>query len=191
MRAQRHAVFLDRDGVINREIGYLHRIEDFEFLPGAIDACSKFQSAGYLLIVITNQAGIARGFYSEADFEVLNDWMVEQFQTHGVHLDKVLYCPFHPEGLNQYKRDSYSRKPNPGLIFQAQKEYDIDLSASILVGDKETDIEAGLAAQIRTCVIVRSGAPFNEAETKAHLVVDSLADLANGFLTSPELRVKD
>jgi len=175
------ALLLDRDGVINKDTCYLHRIQDFEFLPGAIEACRSFQAAGYLLIVITNQAGIARGYYTEEDFHVLNDWMIDQFKQHGVRLDRVFYSPFHPDGLEQYKQDSYCRKPNPGLILQAQGEFDIDLSASILVGDKESDIEAGLAAQVGTCIIVRSGLPFDESKTKAHRIEDSLASIGDLF----------
>ena len=94
----RAALFLDRDGVINKDIGYLYRIEDFEFLDGAIETCRQFQAAGYLLIVITNQAGIAHGYYTEQDFYTVNDWMIEQFRQRGVHIDKVLYSPFHPDG---------------------------------------------------------------------------------------------
>jgi len=173
----RAALFLDRDGVINKDIGYLHRIEDFEFLDGAIETCRQFQAAGYLLIVITNQAGIAHGYYTEQDFYRVNDWMIEQFRQRGVHIDKVLYSPFHPDGQGDYRRDSFCRKPKPGLILQAQREYDIDLCVSILVGDKESDIEAGLAANVGRCIIVRSGCSFDENKTKAHLVADSLADL--------------
>ena len=173
----RPALFLDRDGVINKDIGYLHRIEDFEFLDGAIETCRQFQAAGYLLIVITNQAGIARGYYSEEDFHTVNNWMIEQFRQSGVYIDKVLYSPFHPDGQGDYRRDSFCRKPNPGLILQAQREFDINLSTSVLVGDKETDIEAGLSAQVGTCVLVRSGCLEAEHATKAHLVADSLAVL--------------
>jgi D-glycero-D-manno-heptose 1,7-bisphosphate phosphatase len=173
----RPALFLDRDGVINKDIGYLHRIEDFEFLDGAIETCRQFQAAGYLLIVISNQAGIARGYYTEQDFHHLNDWMIEQFRQSGVYLDRVLYSPFHPAGRGEYRRDSFCRKPKPGLILQAQREFDIDLSTSILVGDKESDIEAGLAAKVGTCIIVKSGHPFDEKETHAHQVADRLSDL--------------
>lgn len=174
----RRALFLDRDGVINKEVGYLYLTEDFEFIAGAIEACRQFQEAGYLLIVITNQAGIARGYYSEEDFHTLNSWMLKQFQQSGVQLDRVYYSPYHPEhGQGRYKQNTFCRKPNPGLILQAQREYDIDLSASILVGDKESDIEAGLSAKVGTCVLVRSGCPVDEQGTKAHLVTDSLDSL--------------
>jgi D-glycero-D-manno-heptose 1,7-bisphosphate phosphatase len=176
----RRALFLDRDGVLNRDVGYLHRTEDFEFIDGAVDACRQFQEAGYLLIVITNQAGIARGYYSEEDFHKLNNWMLQQFQQSGVKLDRVYYSPYHPEhGQGKYKRDSFCRKPNPGLILEAQRDYDIDLAASILVGDKESDIEAGLSAKVGTCVLVRSGLPIDEPGTKAHLVADSLLSLCS------------
>lgn len=171
------ALLLDRDGVINKEVGYLHRIQDFEFIPGVIETCRAYQAAGYLLIIITNQAGIARGYYTKRDFHVLNNWMLKQFEECGVRVDKVFFSPFHPEGKGQYKQDSFCRKPNPGLILQAQREYNLDLSVSILVGDKESDIEAGIAAKVGTCILVRSGYPIDENLTKAHLVINSLAEL--------------
>jgi len=180
------ALLLDRDGVINREISYLYRIQDFEFLPGVIDACRRFQDAGYLLIVVTNQAGIARGYYSESDFHVLNDWMIDQFRQRGVRIDSVLYSPFHPDGLGQYRRESFCRKPNPGLILQAQKEFDLDLSRSILVGDKESDIEAGLAAQVGICIFMKSQVPFDESKTKAHWIADSWGSIEKLVSTSAD-----
>jgi D-glycero-D-manno-heptose 1,7-bisphosphate phosphatase len=174
----RRALFLDRDGVINKEVGYLYRIEDFEFIEGAVEACGWFKEAGYLLIVITNQGGIARGYYTEEDFHTLNRWMLERFQRSGIPIDGVYFSPYHPlHGQGRYKQDSFCRKPNPGLILKAQVDFGIDLSSSILVGDKESDIEAGLAARVGTCVLVRSGCPIDEQGTKAHLVTDSLATL--------------
>ncbi len=171
------ALLLDRDGTICQEINYLDKIQDFEFIEGVIDTCRCFQDAGYLLIVVTNQAGIARGYYTETDFHLLNNWMVGQFKNAGVNLTKVYYSPYHPvHGIGPYKRDSFCRKPKPGMIFQAQKEFNLDLSASILVGDKETDIEAGIAAGVGTNILVRSGHPIDEEQTKAQFIVNSLSD---------------
>lgn len=172
------AVFLDRDGVINVEKNYLHKIEEFEFIDGVFETLKFFKEQGYLLIIITNQAGIGRGYYTEEDFYVLNSWMIDEFKKEGIIIDGVYFCPHHPEhGIGKYKQDSYDRKPNPGMILKAQKEFDIDLSNSILVGDKESDIEAGLNAGVGINIIVKSGHKVNEKNTKADYVFDCVSSI--------------
>ena len=149
MSAARKALFLDRDGVINVEKNYVHRIADFEFMPGIFDLCTQAQALGYCLVVITNQAGIARGYYSEADYQRLTEWMLGEFRAHGITIDRVYHCPYHPtEGVGAYRRDSFHRKPNPGMILDARDALGLDLSCSVLVGDKDSDIEAGRAAGV-------------------------------------------
>jgi D-glycero-D-manno-heptose 1,7-bisphosphate phosphatase len=171
------ALLLDRDGVINKEINYLHRIEDVEFIEGVFETCRFFQQRGFLLIVITNQAGIARGFYTEKDFEKLNDWMVGEFQRHGVEIVKTYYCPYHPtEGVGPYRKESFDRKPNPGMLIKARADFNLNLQASILVGDKESDIEAGLHAGVGTNVLVKSGHAISGA-SRAQVIIDSIQDL--------------
>lgn len=134
------AIFLDRDGTINVEKHYLYRREEFEFLPGVIDALRQLRSAGYLLIVITNQSGIARGYYTEADFLKLNDWMVGTLKELGIHIADVYYCPHLPDAaLEKYRRDCECRKPKLGMYRQAVLEHDIDLSQSYAIGDKIRD----------------------------------------------------
>ncbi|KOP71883.1 D,D-heptose 1,7-bisphosphate phosphatase [Bacillus sp. FJAT-21945] len=143
------ALFLDRDGVINVEKNYVHKIEDFEFIDGIFELTKYFQDKGYLIIVITNQAGIGRGYYTEEDFHKLNDWMIDQFKQRGILITEVYYCPFHPtHGIGEYKKDSFDRKPNPGMILNAARKYNFNLSESILIGDKESDIEAGKSAGV-------------------------------------------
>lgn len=143
------ALFLDRDGVINVEKNYVFKIEDFEFIEGIFELIKTFQDKGYLIIVITNQAGIGRGYYTEEDFHKLNDWMIEQFKQRGITITGVYYCPYHPtHGIGEYLKDSYDRKPNPGMILKASERYSIDLKQSVLIGDKDTDIKAGQAAGI-------------------------------------------
>jgi D-glycero-D-manno-heptose 1,7-bisphosphate phosphatase len=153
------ALFLDRDGVINAEKNYVYRIEDFEFLPGIFDLCAIAMRLGYRLVVITNQAGIGRGYYSEADYQHLTDWMLQQFRDRGIGIDRVYYCPYHPTaGVGEYRRDSLHRKPNPGMLLKARDELGLDLSSSVLVGDKDTDIEAGIAAGVKSNIkLVPSG----------------------------------
>ncbi|MGG6270702.1 D-glycero-beta-D-manno-heptose 1,7-bisphosphate 7-phosphatase [Leptolyngbya sp. AN03gr2] len=172
------ALFLDRDGVINQENGYVYRIEDFQFIDGVFETCAFFQRQNYLLIVITNQAGIARGYYSEAEFHTLNTWMIQQFLDRGIEIAQTYYCPNHPtHGIGQYRQACQDRKPHPGMLLRAQRDWGIDLEQSILVGDKESDIQAGLAAQVGLNVLVRSGHPIDELNTQANAVIDSIRDL--------------
>lgn len=183
-RPARPALFLDRDGVINYETHYLHRIEEFKFIPGTFATCRFFQQRGYALIVITNQAGIGRGYYTEADFLRLDSWMHDQFKGQGIHITQTYFSPYHPtHGIGPYRRDHPDRKPNPGMLYRAQKDWQIDLSDSILAGDKESDIQAGQAAGIGTTVLVRSGHAIDEAATRASIVLDSIADLP-GLISS-------
>ncbi|WP_017733575.1 D-glycero-alpha-D-manno-heptose-1,7-bisphosphate 7-phosphatase [Nafulsella turpanensis] len=173
----RKALFLDRDGIINVEKNYVHRIEDFEFMDGIFDLLSTAQEQGYLLVVITNQAGIARGYYTEEDFQELNNWMLQAFAEKGITIQKVYFCPFHPvHGKGKYKVDSEFRKPGPGMILQAQKELEIDLSHSLLLGDKESDIEAGIKAGIGQNVLLKSDR-YNGEGSKASLMVNHLKEV--------------
>lgn len=134
------AIFLDRDGTINVEKNYLYKIEDFEFLPGVIDGLKLLQDAGYLLIIITNQSGIARGYYTEDDFNNLNNWMLHQLEEHGIRITKVYYCPHLPDAtIEKYRKDCECRKPKLGMYYQAIDDFDIDLSHSYAIGDKIRD----------------------------------------------------
>lgn len=146
---KQRALFLDRDGVINVDHGYVFRPEDFEFIDGIFDLCRTAQRNGLKIIVITNQAGIARGFYTERDFELLSMWMVEIFKNNNINITDIYFCPYHPQhGIGHYKKDADCRKPKPGMILQAAVEHDINLSRSFLIGDKISDVEAGLAAGV-------------------------------------------
>lgn len=170
------AVFLDRDGVINIEKDYVHKIEEFEFIEGVFSACLKYQQAGYKLIVITNQSGIGRGYYDESQFNQLTDWMKAQFASHGVHIDGVYFCPHHPEkALPAYRLKCECRKPEPGMLLQAIAEHDIDPNQSIMFGDKVSDIKAAKKAGIKDLVLVRSGHDLsNEDERHADRVLDKI-----------------
>jgi D-glycero-D-manno-heptose 1,7-bisphosphate phosphatase len=147
--SKRRALFLDRDGVINHDSGYTSCIEDFVFVDGIFDLCRTAQIAGYLLIVVTNQAGIGRGYYSEEDFLKLTSWMLERFETEGAKLSDVFYCPYHPEhGVGRYRCESFDRKPNPGMILSAASKHNINLTHSIMIGDKDSDMLAASAAGV-------------------------------------------
>jgi D-glycero-D-manno-heptose 1,7-bisphosphate phosphatase len=146
---QNKALLLDRDGVINVEKSYVWRIEDFEFLPGIFDLCHVGQALGLIPIVATNQAGIGRGYYTEQDFQALTEWMLGAFRARGIDIGRVYHCPYHPTaGVGEYHRDSFDRKPNPGMIFRAQDDFNLDLARSVLVGNKDSDIQAGRAAGV-------------------------------------------
>jgi D-glycero-D-manno-heptose 1,7-bisphosphate phosphatase len=143
------ALFLDRDGVINHDLGYTSRVEDFVFIDGIFDLCRAAYVADYLLIVVTNQAGIGRGLYTDEDFLKLTKWMLERFETENAKLTEVFYCPYHPEhGVGNYKRDSFDRKPNPGMLLSATKKYEINLAHSIMIGDKDSDMLAANSAGV-------------------------------------------
>jgi len=150
VRGMTSAVFLDRDGVINVDHGYVSTWERFEFLPGVPDALRALQDAGYLLIVVSNQSGIGRGYYGEADVESLNQAVAQHLgSTVGVTLSEFYHCPHHPtEAEGEFRRQCDCRKPAPGMIRQAVLDHGIDLKTSLLVGDKDSDIEAGRAAGV-------------------------------------------
>jgi len=148
MMAKR-ALFLDRDGVINHDAGYTSRIENIQFIEGIFDLCRSATQLGYLLIVVTNQAGIGRGYYSEEDFWILSEWMCKRFKAENVPIADVFYCPFHPEyGVGEYKKESFDRKPNPGMLLRAAEKHEIDMKHSIMIGDKDSDMQAARSAGV-------------------------------------------
>jgi D-glycero-D-manno-heptose 1,7-bisphosphate phosphatase len=149
------ALFLDRDGVVNVEIGYLHRVEDVQFVPGIFSLCRTAMGLGYRLVVVTNQAGIARGYYTEADFEALMTWMGGELRAEGVQLDAVYYCPYHPEhGVGEYRREHEDRKPGTGMLRRAAREFGVSLADSVMVGDRCSDIAAANCAGLRQAFLI-------------------------------------
>jgi D-glycero-D-manno-heptose 1,7-bisphosphate phosphatase len=175
------ALFLDRDGVINVEKHHLYQREAFEFQTGIFELCRAAQSQGFLLIVVTNQAGIARGLYREADFLDLTDWMIREFAERQIQIARVYYCPYHPvHGIGPYKRDSPDRKPGPGMLLRAGQEWNLDLSASALIGDHLSDIDAACAAGVGTRILLRSESEPAAGGRDCH-VADSLDDIRQRF----------
>jgi len=161
-------VFLDRDGVINKEVGYLHKIQDFEFIDGVFEACLYFQSLNYQIIIVTNQSGIGRGYYDEDTFHVVNNWMLNQFKDQGVNILDVFFCPHAPEA------NCNCRKPKPGMFNQANDKYSIDTKKSWMIGDKEADIQAANSAGIQNTVLVKSGHDIDETNSNAKFILDSI-----------------
>jgi D-glycero-D-manno-heptose 1,7-bisphosphate phosphatase len=152
----KRAVFLDRDGTINIEKDYLYQAADFEFVAGAPEAIRLLNQAGLMVVVVTNQSGVARGYYTEEDVEILHRHIASELERADAHVDAWLYCPHHPSGRGSYALPCDCRKPLPGMLKSAARRYDIDLQNSIMIGDKRADIEAGLAAGCRT-ILVRTG----------------------------------
>lgn len=146
---KQRALFLDRDGVINIDHGYVHRAEEIEFVDGVFDLVSHAKHLGYLIVVVTNQAGIGRGYYTEEEFHRLMEWMTLQFRNHQGNIDAIYFCPYHPDhGVGEYRRKSECRKPAPGMLLQAQREWNIDMQRSIFIGDTLNDMAAGRAAGV-------------------------------------------
>lgn len=165
---KRPALFLDRDGIINVETNYVYHIDDFVFIDGIFDLCRSAVAAGMAIVVVTNQAGIGRGYYTEAQFQVLSAWMCERFTEEGIVIAGVYYCPYHAEhGIGKYKADSFDRKPNPGMILRARDDLGLLLETSILVGDKASDIAAAQAAKVGKSVLM----------TPSHVVTSPKPDL--------------
>lgn len=171
----RRALFLDRDGVINHDSGYMHRVADCRFIDGIFDLARDFAGRGFVLVVATNQAGIGRGLFTEQDFSTLMDWMKAEFAARGAPIAAVYHCPHHPTaGIGPYRCDSPWRKPRPGMLLQAAADLELDLGSSWCIGDRMSDIEAGRAAGVGTLVLLDEG-----SETTAwrgqHWTVPNLA----------------
>ncbi|MEJ2575668.1 MAG: HAD family hydrolase, partial [Gammaproteobacteria bacterium] len=150
MGRRRPAVFLDRDGTLNADTGYLHRVEDFRWMPGAREAVRYLNGRGYLVFVVTNQSGIGRGYYGEADVERLHRWMQGQLAALEAHIDDFRYCPHHPEAtLPSYRQTCDCRKPAAGMLLDLMAAWPVDRAHSVVIGDKASDMAAAAAAGLR------------------------------------------
>jgi D-glycero-D-manno-heptose 1,7-bisphosphate phosphatase len=180
----RKALFLDRDGVINVGDRYVHSRETFRFQKGIFELCRTAQDLGYILVVVTNQAGIARGYYTEGEFIELTEWMTHQFAEQQIKLSRVYYCPYHPiHGIGEYKQDSPDRKPNPGMLLRAQSDLNLDLASSVLIGDNLSDVHAGKAAGVGTTILLCSDVDETEAREARYYFSNSLEDIRYRFFS--------
>lgn len=162
--------------MINVDTNFLYRAEDVVWVEGIFSLCSAAVARGYKLVVITNQSGIGRGIYSQQDFDTLMDWMRLEFAARQVPLDAVYHCPFHPrEGIGEYKREHEDRKPSPGMLLRAERDLNVDLAQSILVGDRCSDIGAANNAGLLQAFLI-SGTEENPCPGNA-IAVDSLAEV--------------
>ena len=161
-------IFLDRDGVINKEVNYLHKIEKFEFIEGIFDACLYFQNLKYKIIIISNQSGISRGYFNENDYKNLTEWMLRQFDKNSISILDIFYCPHGPESKCK------CRKPEPGMFIEAKTKHNINMRESWMIGDSETDIQAANNAGISNTILVRSGHSIDELNSKSKYIIDSI-----------------
>ena len=162
------SIFLDRDGVINKEINYLHKIEDFEFIDGVFEVCIYLQSLKYQLIIVTNQSGISRQFYTENDYQIITKWMINQFKKNDIKIFDVFHCPHGPNS------NCTCRKPKPGMFIDAQIKHNIDMQNSWMIGDKEIDITSANSAGISNTILLRSGRKTGEFKSNAKYILDSI-----------------
>ncbi len=176
------AIFLDRDGVINVDTGYVYLVDDFKFIDGVIDALLQLKQKGYLLVVVTNQSGIARGMFTEEQFMSLTEWMDWSLADRGVDLDGIYFCPHHPsEGSDQYRKSCTCRKPGPDMILDAVKHLDIDLTRSYMVGDKPSDMKAAINAGVAHKILLETGKSITEeGRALADAIYPSLVEFADG-----------
>lgn len=158
------ALFLDRDGVVNVEKNYLHKIEDFELMDGIVEVCRAYAEKGYLILIVTNQSGISRGYYSEEDFALLSQWMLDHFKGLGIIIEKIYHCPHH-ESIDGACE---CRKPEPGMFLRAQREYGIDMASSVMVGDNERDIEAARRAGVGMNILLSDHMNVSKADRIVH-----------------------
>tara|TARA_B110000008_G_scaffold77350_1_gene78816 strand:- start:71 stop:598 length:528 start_codon:yes stop_codon:yes gene_type:complete len=166
-------IFLDRDGVINEEVNYLSKIDDFKFIDGVFETCYFLKNLGFEIIVVTNQSGIARGYFSENDFKLINNWMINQFKLNKVEILDVFYCPHSNES------NCECRKPKPGMFLAAKNKHNINMKESWMIGDSERDITAAYLAGITNTIIVRSGHKIDEENSKAKFYIDSIKDISS------------
>ena len=186
MSTKKKALFLDRDGVINIDHGYVHTPEQFEFVDGIFELCQSAVNNGYCVIVVTNQAGIGRGYFSETQFHQIKEWMCERFKDKNVLITDVFYCPCHPEyGVGHYRKESFNRKPNPGMLLRAAEKHRLDLKRSLMIGDKDSDMhaanKAGIGIRCHYLVGTDGEETVSDAAThKIHSLHDAISLLSSG-----------
>ena len=173
LNLNRKIIFLDRDGVINQDYGYVYEIEKFNFIDGVFEACQYFQKLGYEIIVITNQSGIGRKYFTENDFLKLTNWMIDKFNENNIKILKVYHCPHSPD------ENCDCRKPVPGMINQATIDFNIDLNKSWLIGDKISDIQAAINAKIKNKILINSSYVKNDSDNIVSITANSLFDTIN------------
>jgi D-glycero-D-manno-heptose 1,7-bisphosphate phosphatase len=155
---RRPAVFLDRDGTLNHDTGYVYRVADFRWLPGAVNAVRRLNESGYYVFIVTNQSGVARGMYDETAIRDLHDWMNKELRAAGAHIDDMRYCPHHPQAtIAAYRTACSCRKPAAGMLLDLMNVWPVIRETSVMIGDKESDAAAGRAAGIASAIVPAGG----------------------------------
>ena len=167
---KQRAIFLDRDGVINKDLKYLYKIEDFIFINGIFKVCQHLQNLDYKIFIITNQSGISRGYYTQSDYQILSDWMISEFSKNSVTILDIFHCPHLPNS------NCDCRKPNPGMLIEAKYKHNIDMQNSWMIGDKETDIDAANAAGVSNTILVKSEYSIDGTTSKAKFILESIKE---------------
>lgn len=165
---QKKIIYLDRDGVINEDFGYVYEIENFKFIDGVFEACREFLKLGFEIIIVTNQSGIGRNYYSLKDFETLTNYMLNEFKKKNIDILKLYFCPHNPED------NCYCRKPKEGMILQSLNDFSIDLKNSWLIGDKLSDLECAKNGNISNSILIDKKEPSNSKFFVAKNLLDSL-----------------
>lgn len=166
-------IFLDRDGVINKEVNYLYKVDDFEFIDGIFDTCRYLQNLDYKIIIITNQSGIYRGYYSEHDYHILTEWMLSMFTKNNINILDIFHCPHGPDS------NCKCRKPKPGMFIAAKKKHKINMKESWMIGDSQRDITAAFLAGITNTILVGRGQKIYEENAQTKYRLNSLNEIRN------------
>tara|TARA_B100002019_G_C21244237_1_gene587391 strand:+ start:1135 stop:1674 length:540 start_codon:yes stop_codon:yes gene_type:complete len=173
------ALFLDRDGVINIDYGYVYKSDSLSFIDGIFELCLEAKKLGYKIFIVTNQSGIGRGYFSENQFQKLSKWIENYFQTKDIIIQETYFCPHHKDAkITKYKKECFFRKPNPGMILRAEKDHNIDLNKSILIGDKFSDIQAGKNAGISKNIFLNNEL-YKLPENQNCIIIDHLIEAIN------------
>ena len=162
------AIFLDRDGVINVDRGYVYKIDDFEFFHDVFSTLKYFQKQNFLIFIVTNQSGIARGYFTHEDFDKLNRYILEEFRKEGIVISKIYFCPHSPD------ENCECRKPKPKMLLDAMSEFDINMKKSWMIGDKESDMEAGHNAGIKNLILINKKSPKSVAKYNVNSLSDTI-----------------
>ena len=176
------ALFLDRDGVINKDLNYVYKIEDFKFTYGIFKLLHKAKKLGYIIIIITNQAGIGRGLYTENQFNILMKWVMNEFLKRNIVITKFYFCPHHPiHGIGKYKKNCSCRKPKTLLFNNAKNEFNIDMSQSIMIGDKKSDIQAAKNSGVQKLILIDKNKNYKNSKNyrKYSSVLDIFRNYSN------------
>jgi D-glycero-D-manno-heptose 1,7-bisphosphate phosphatase len=170
--------FLDRDGVINKEVNYLYRIEDLCYVPGSLLAMKHLNKIGFKIIIVTNQAGIAKGYFSDSEYQIFTKHLQDDLKKNGIEILKIYYCPHHPDAkIKKYQCSCTCRKPKPGMLLKSIRTHSVDIKRSFLVGDKVTDVLAGKAVGLNKCFLVESGHKLEKSNYENFVVFKNLHDV--------------